>query len=72
MTDFTFTREFYNIDFDNFNQNFFNNLQQEVISENFGKGIFDLKNRYKSYLDKSLEISSEIKQKYKNLNHPQQ
>ena len=67
MTDFIFTREFYNIDFDNFKKNFFNNLQQEVISENFGKGIFDLKNRYKSYLDKSLEISSEIKQKYKNL-----
>jgi glucose-6-phosphate isomerase len=67
MVNFTFEQTFYNIDFADFKEDYFNNLQQEIINQNKNKGIFDLPNRYQSYLKKSLEISNEIKSKYKNL-----
>ena len=67
MPNFTFTQEFYNLDFKNFDQKFFSDLQEKIITENSNKGIFDLKNRSQSYLKKSLEIVTEIKSKYKNL-----
>lgn len=67
MPNFTFDQIFYNIDFTDFKEDYFNNLQQKIITENHNLGIFDLPNRYQSYLKKSLEISDEIRSKYKNL-----
>ena len=64
---FTFYQEFYNLNQDNFNKQYFAEKQNEIIKENNNKGIFDLSNRKNEYLKISLEVVNQIKDKYNNL-----
>jgi glucose-6-phosphate isomerase len=63
----SFRQKFFNLDQDNYNQTHLQSIKQQVISENYQKGIFDLENRSNKYLKQSLEISGEISNKYQNL-----
>ena len=63
----SFGQEFFNLDESEYNQDYFQAIKQEVLSDNKQKGIFDLGGRFKKYLQQSLSISSEISDKYQTL-----
>jgi len=63
----SFGQEFFNLDESEYNQDYFQAVKQQVLSDNKQKGIFDLGGRFKKYLQQSLSISSEISDKYQTL-----
>jgi glucose-6-phosphate isomerase len=62
-----FQQNFFNLDQSNFDSGYFQDLKQQIISQNSQKGIFDLGSRIEKYLTRSLGVAKEIANKYQTL-----